>query len=110
MRPREEKIGSASRKCGEDGKLVPVGRPSKVGGIIVPVSFWEVSLTRPNFLVLKAEKFAPHSRQKCAKALYLSAFRLYWPALLTYPTLYALHNQKIFIISQSYPFSRRGNY
>ncbi len=35
-----------------------VRRRSKVGGIIVPVSFWEVSAFRPNFLVLKAEKFA----------------------------------------------------
>jgi len=40
------------------GKVVRVGRHSKVGGIILPVSFWEVSATLPNFLVLKAEKFA----------------------------------------------------
>ncbi|WP_202220186.1 hypothetical protein [Okeania sp. KiyG1] len=65
--PHQQIFGSASRKCGKGGKLVPVGRRSKVGGIIVPVSFWEVSLTRPNFLVLKAEKFAPPSRQKCAQ-------------------------------------------
>ena len=44
--------------CWKCWKLVRVGRSSKVEGIIVLVSFWEVSLTRPNFLVLKAEKFA----------------------------------------------------
>jgi len=32
-------------------RVVPVGRRSKVGGIIVPVSFWEVSVFCPNFLV-----------------------------------------------------------
>ena len=48
-------------------RVVRVGRRSKVGGIIVLVSFWEVSLTRPNFLVLKAEKFALFWRQKCAQ-------------------------------------------
>ncbi|WP_202218675.1 hypothetical protein [Okeania sp. KiyG1] len=52
---------------GSVGSVGSVGRPSKVGGIIVPVSFWEVSLTRPNFLVLKAEKFALFSLQKCAQ-------------------------------------------
>ena len=40
------------------GSVGTVGRRSKVGGMIVPVSFWEVSTFRPNFLVLKAEKFA----------------------------------------------------
>ncbi|NET45695.1 hypothetical protein [Okeania sp. SIO2B3] len=60
-----------------------MGRRSKVGRIIVPVSFWAVSLTRPNFLVAQAEKFALFSLQKCAQPSYISAFRLYWPPLLT---------------------------
>ena len=33
------------------GGVVRVGRHSKVGGIIVPVSFWKVSAFRPNFLL-----------------------------------------------------------
>ncbi|MDY7008022.1 MAG: hypothetical protein SWX82_29835 [Cyanobacteriota bacterium] len=49
-------------EVGSCGKCGPVC--SKVGGIIVPVSFWEVSVFRPNFLVLKGEKFALFSRQK----------------------------------------------
>ncbi|MDY7008502.1 MAG: hypothetical protein SWX82_32420 [Cyanobacteriota bacterium] len=51
-------VGSCG-KCGKRGLVC-----SKVGGIIVPVSFWEVSVFRPNFLVLKGEKFALFSRQK----------------------------------------------
>ncbi|NEQ40554.1 MAG: hypothetical protein F6K40_31725 [Okeania sp. SIO3I5] len=39
----------------------------EVGGIIVLVSFWKVSATRPNFLVLKAKKFALFSLYKCLK-------------------------------------------
>ncbi len=70
--------------------VVWVGRRPKVGGIIVPASFWEVSAFYPNFLVLKAEKLALFSRPKCAQPLYISTFRLDWPALLTYPTHYAL--------------------
>jgi len=31
------------------GSVGSVGRRSKVGRIIVPVSFWEVSATRPKF-------------------------------------------------------------
>ncbi|NEQ36295.1 MAG: hypothetical protein F6K40_08375 [Okeania sp. SIO3I5] len=49
---------------GSVGSVGSVGRRSKVEGIIVPVSFWEVSVFRPNFLVLKAEFFALFSRQK----------------------------------------------
>jgi len=60
------------------GNVVRVGIHSKLGGIIVPVSFWEMSATLPNFLVLKAEKFAlfslPFGRSTFI-SLYLSAFR-----------------------------------
>ncbi|NEQ40236.1 MAG: hypothetical protein F6K40_29920 [Okeania sp. SIO3I5] len=34
---------------GSVGRVGRVGRCSKVGGIIVLVSFWEVSATRPKF-------------------------------------------------------------
>jgi len=43
---RQGNVGSVRR-------VGSVGRPSKVGGIIVPVSFWEVSPFRPNFKALK---------------------------------------------------------
>jgi len=45
-------------RVGKVVRVVQVGRHLKVGGIIVPVSFWEESAFRANFLVLKAEKFA----------------------------------------------------
>ncbi|NES05959.1 MAG: hypothetical protein F6K22_26035 [Okeania sp. SIO2F4] len=57
MHPTTDLKKSVVRQ-GSVGSVGSVGRPSKVGGIIVPVSFWEVSATRPNFLVLKAEKLA----------------------------------------------------
>jgi len=54
----ERREGNSVVPQGSVGKVGSVGRRLKVGGIIVPVSFWEVSATLPNFLVLKAEKFA----------------------------------------------------
>ncbi|MDJ0556910.1 MAG: hypothetical protein QNJ68_21180 [Microcoleaceae cyanobacterium MO_207.B10] len=50
---------------GSVGRVGSVERRPKVGGIIVALSFWELSSRRPNFLVLKAKKFALFSRPKC---------------------------------------------
>ncbi|MDJ0515779.1 MAG: hypothetical protein QNJ74_05750 [Trichodesmium sp. MO_231.B1] len=69
------------------GSVVGVGRRSKVGGIIVPVSLLYLSAFCPNFLVLKAEKFALFSLQKGAQPLYISAFKLDLLAILDNPTL-----------------------
>ena len=45
-------FGSASTKCSPGRETLESRRK------IAPVSFWEVSAKSPNFLVLKAEKFA----------------------------------------------------
>ncbi|NEQ34993.1 MAG: hypothetical protein F6K40_01165 [Okeania sp. SIO3I5] len=71
-----------------------MGRQSKVGVMIVPVSFWEVFAFGLNFSVLKAEKFSLFSLQKCAQPLYLSAFRFYLPALLDESHTLLMHNPK----------------
>ncbi|NEQ39023.1 MAG: hypothetical protein F6K40_23270 [Okeania sp. SIO3I5] len=62
--------GSVGR-VGSVGSVGSVGRLSKVGAIIVPVSFWEVSAIRPNFLVLKTKKFTLFSLQK-SSSFYIS--------------------------------------
>ncbi len=70
--------------------VVRVGRPPNIWRNNCTSIFLCKSASRPNFLVLKAEKFALFWRQKWDQRLYLSAFRLYRPAILTYPTHYAL--------------------
>ncbi len=57
--PDPPNSGSASRKCGPGG---PGGKTKKIGGIIVMCIFLCKSAFDPNFLVLKAEKFALFSR------------------------------------------------
>ncbi len=54
--------GSASRKSGLGGPGAPGGKTKKIGGIIVMCIFLCKSAFYPNFLVLKAEKFALFSR------------------------------------------------
>jgi hypothetical protein len=54
--------GSVSRKCGKCGKLGKfgkerVGRPLKVGEIIVPVSFWKCLPFLLTFSSLKLKKW-----------------------------------------------------
>ena len=56
--------GSASKKCGPGGPGGKCGKTKKIGGIIVMCIFLCKSAFYPNFLVLKAEKFALFSRQK----------------------------------------------
>ncbi len=72
-------VGSASRKCGPCG---PCGETSKSRRNNFTCIFLCKSAFYPNFLVLKAEKFALLWLQKCAQPLYISAFRLYRPAIL----------------------------
>jgi len=77
---------------GSVGSVGGVGRRSKVGGIIVPVSFWEVSVFRPNFKALKALIICTFLPTKILKTLYISAFRLDLSALLDKSQTLLMHN------------------
>ncbi|MGK7923542.1 MAG: hypothetical protein AB4080_26445 [Trichodesmium sp.] len=71
---REEHLVVRQGSVGSVGSVGRVGIPWKVGRIIVPVSVWEVSATRPRFLVLKAEKFALFSRLSGSSTLIYQRF------------------------------------
>ncbi len=63
------------------GSVGSVGSVGTFGEIILGYIFLCLFAFDPNFLVLKAAKFALFSLHKCAQTLYISAFRLDFSAL-----------------------------